>query len=164
MTNRNVLSLIVMIASAGALWRLPGHVRGDNALFGMNGTLLPGLALAAMALLSLPNAASGVLKVLRGPAARPSPEADAVDFGKASVFGVVLVTMAAVLFSIGLPWVGFLSVSLGFLAALMLGTGGRDLRVILAVALASVAILYLGLRYGLGIHLQIWPHPALWAG
>lgn len=164
MTNRNILSLIIVIASAGALWQLPGHVRGDNALFGMNGTLLPGLALATIFLLSLPNAASGLLKALRGLATRTSPETDAADFGKASVFGVALVTAAAVLFSIGLPQVGFPAVSLGFLVVLMLGTGGRNPPVILATALASVTTLYLGLRYGLGIHLQIWPDPVLWAG
>lgn len=164
LTNRNIASLLIALLAGIALWVLPDHVRGDNLLFGMNGTLLPALAIALILGFSLLDLVLNILFSLRSDDNRQALKDDDVVLDRAGGYGLLLVALAACLFTFGLPWVGYLPASLALILALMFGTGGRNLVPVFAVSLAAVGILYLGLRFGLRVHLQIWPDLILWTG
>ncbi len=136
---------------------LPAHVRGDNRLFAMNGTLLPALAIALILALSLLDLIFGLLSSARSGANKRTPGPDDVRLSGASLYGLALVTVAGGLFAFALPWAGYLPASFALVLVLMIGTGGRSPVILLSVAVAAVIVLFLGLRYGLGVHLQIWP-------
>ena len=164
LTNRNMASLLIAVLAGIALWALPDHVRGDNLLFGMNGTLLPALAIALILGFSLLDLVLNTLSSLRSDDTEKARRDDDVVLNRASGYGLLFVAAAACLFTLGLPWVGYLPASLALVLALMFGTGGRNTGAIFAVSLAAVGVLYIGLRFGLRVHLQVWPDLAFWAG
>lgn len=159
LTNRSIASLAIAVLSGVALWMLPDHVRGDNRLFGSNGTLLPALALAIILGLSVLDI---LLNILAAWSDR-THHADHVPIGSGAVFGMVLVTLLAGVFAVLLRPVGYVPVAILLVSALMVGTGGRRPLVVLAVSAVAVAILVAGLRFGLGVHLQLWPSADLWS-
>jgi hypothetical protein len=155
-TSRNIMSVGIVALSGFALWHLPDHVRGDNQLFGANGTLLPALALAIICGLAALETLRAVISVRRQNASSGTPSDD-VQFGKASVAGILIVTILAGLFAVSLRTVGYFPAATVLVLALMFGTGGRNLGANLLISIAAVALLYVGIRYGLGAHLQVWP-------
>jgi hypothetical protein len=157
MTKRNITSLVLAILAGAALWFLPDHVRGKNALFGMNGTLLPASALALIFGLSLLDFVMGIIFSQRTLANKEAMHADDVVLTRASWYGLFLVTFIAVLFTFSLPWIGYFPASAMLVLTLMFGTGGRNIGTILGISLLAILILYCGLRYGLGVHIQVWP-------
>ena len=164
-TNRSIASITIAVLSGIALWMLPDHVRGDNRLFGSNGTLLPALALSIICGLSVLDtigaAIIGWRKVLDNPKA---PSFQDVHIGTETAFGLLLVTLLAGLFALSLRWVGYVPASVLLVLALLYGTGGRKLGFNLVISVGAVTILYVAIRYGLGVHLQIWPKLTGWAG
>ena len=46
----------------------------------------------------------------------------------------------------------------------MFGTGGRNLGQNLVISVLAVVLLYVGVRYGLGVHIKAWPDLGFWAG
>lgn len=160
LTNRNIASIVIAVLSGFALWLLPDHVRGDNRLFGSNGTLLPALALAIILGLSALEVLQSLLAVRRS----RIPHAKDVAIGRGALFGMLLVTLLAGVFAVLLRPVGYVPVALLLVSALMVGTGGRRPLVVLAVSAVAVAILVVGLRFGLGVHLPLWPSANLWGG
>ena len=162
-TNRNVVSVAIMILSGFALWQLPNHVRGDNQLFGANGTLLPALALSIICGL----AALGALRSMIGGQNRVPETEDGtedVPFGKASIASVLLVILLAGFFAVSLRTIGYIPAGIVLVLALMFGTGGRNAGRNLMISVLAVILLYLGVRYGLGVHLKVWPNFGGWAG
>ena len=152
-----------MVLSAGALWHLPNHVRGDNQLFGANGTLLPALALSIICGL----AALGALRNMFGTwrnAETAEGGTDDVPFGRASVFSILLVTLLAGFFAVSLRKIGYIPAGFLLVLALMFGTGGRNLGQNLVISVLAVVLLYVGVRYGLGVHIKAWPDLGFWAG
>lgn len=161
-SNRNVLSVAIMGLSGIALWQLPNHVRGDNQLFGANGTLLPALALSIICAL----AGLGALRNMFGN--RRNAEAaeggsDDVQFGRASVYGILLVTLLACFFTVSLRTIGYIPAGFILVLALMFGTGGRNAGKNMIISALAVVLLYTGIRYGLGVHLTAWPDIGVWA-
>lgn len=161
LTNRNVLSILIALMAGIALWVLPDHVRGDSQLFGANGTLLPALALALILGLSVLDAVMSVIHARRGRAEASAQQMDDARLDSASIFGILLVTIMAALFALTLRWLGYGAASLALMLALMIGTGGRSPVVILLISTLTVAVLYICLRFGMGVHIQFWPS---WVG
>ena len=157
MTNRNISSLIVALLAGAALWFLPDHVRGQNALFGMNGTLLPASALALIFGLSLLDLGTSIVFSQRSDANRNMAKVSDVVLTRATGYGFFLVTSVAGLFTFFLPWIGYFPTATALVVTLMFGTGGRNPLSILVISVLAVLILYCGLRYGLGLHIQVWP-------
>jgi hypothetical protein len=156
LTSRNIMSVGIVVLSGFALWQLPDHVRGDNQLFGANGTLLPALALAIICGLAALDTLRAAITVRRQSPSAGAPSDD-VQLGKASVAGILLVTILAGLFAVSLRTVGYIPAATVLVLALMFGTGGRNLGVNLLISIVTVTLLYLGIRFGLGAHLQVWP-------
>ena len=129
LTSRNIMSVGIVVLSGFALWQLPDHVRGDNQLFGANGTLLPALALAIICGLAALDTLRAAITVRRQSPSAGAPSDD-VQLGKASVAGILLVTILAGLFAVSLRTVGYIPAATVLVLALMFGTGGRNLGVI----------------------------------
>lgn len=163
LSKRSIMSLVIVVLSGVALWQLPNHVRGDNRLFGSNGTLLPALALAIICILSALDLIQAFFADRVRTVARQDTAPD-VAFGKASLGGILLVTVLATLFAVSLRTVGYAPAAMLLVLALMFGTGGRDLRVNLLVSILAVGLLYVGIRFGLGVHIQVWPDFSRWTG
>jgi len=165
MTNRQIMSLLVVALSGLVLWIIPTQVRGDNQLFGANGTLLPALAIGLMFVLSLLDFGLSFLRTSKSEKERHLAREDDVIINKPQAFGIFLVVISMVLFVWLLPVVGYLAVSTSLLVGLMLGIGGRGRPMgIILTSVIAVGVLFLALRYGLGLRLQIWPSFTLWTG
>lgn len=165
MTNRQIMSLLIIVLSGFVLWIIPTQVRGDNQLFGANGTLLPALAIGLMLVLSLLDFILSMLSTSRSDKDRQLARANDVSIKKPQAFGIGLVVVLMVLFVWLLPVFGYLAVSTALLVGLMLGVGGRGRPiVIILTSIIAVGVLFLALRYGLGLRLQIWPNLTLWTG
>ena len=152
-----------MVLSGFALWQLPNHVRGDNQLFGANGTLLPAIALSVICAL----AALGALRNMFGNWLKAEVAEDGTDdvqFGRASVSGILLVTLLAGFFAVSLRTIGYIPAGIILVLALMFGTGGSHAGRNLMISVLVVVVLYVGVRYGLGVRLQAWPDLGIWAG
>lgn len=163
-TIRETASIAIAVLSGAALWMLPAHVRGDNQLFGANGTLLPALALSIICALSVLDTVRNLHARRRNSPPPADRRADDAVFGRVEIAGMLLVTGLALLFTVALGTLGYLLAAVLLVLALMFGTGGRDLRVNLVVSILAVLILYAGVRYGLGVRLQPWPDLAFRAG
>ena len=164
MTNRNITSSVVALLAGAALWFLPDHVRGQNTLFAMNGTLLPASALALIFGLSLLDLATSIAFSQRSDANRNVAKANDVVLTRATVYGCLLVGSVACLFTFLLPWMGYFPTATALVVALMFGIGGRNPFSILGTSVLAILILYCGLRYGLGLHIQVWPDVARLGG
>lgn len=165
MTNRQIMSLLVVILSGLVLWIIPTQVRGDNQLFGANGTLLPALAVGLMLILSFLDFTLSIFSTTKSDKGRQLARANDVTINKPQAFGIGLVVVSMVLFVWLLPVFGYLAVSSALLVGLMLGIGGRGRPVaIILTSVIAVGVLFLALRYGLGLRLQIWPDLTLWMG
>ncbi len=165
MTNRQIMSLLVVILSGLVLWIIPTQVRGDNQLFGANGTLLPALAVGLMLILSFLDFTLSILSTAKSDKGRQLARTNDVTINKPQAFGIGLVVVSMVLFVWLLPVFGYLAVSSVLLVGLMLGIGGRGRPVaIILTSVIAVGVLFLALRYGLGLRLQIWPDLTLWMG
>jgi hypothetical protein len=158
LTNRHIMSLAIAVCSGLMLWVLPTLVRGDNQLFAMNATLLPVLAISLMLVLSAIEFGLSVLNGSKSAQTRQMALDEDVKIKTAQVFSVCLVVILMVLFVLLLPKLGYLLTSTAFLLGLMLGTGGRRPIIIIFTAIIAVSVLYIALRYGLGLHFQIWPN------
>jgi hypothetical protein len=157
-TNRSIASMVLASLSGTALWLLPDYVRGDNQLFGSNGTLLPALALSFICGLSVLDAVGAVI------ADHAARRAEDVRVGREAVYGMLLVTLLAGLFALSLRWIGYAPASVLLVLALLFGTGGRNAGLNLAISVSAAAVLYVAIRYGLGVHLQVWPNLTGWGG
>ncbi len=157
LTNRNKAALVFVLLSGIALWGLPDQVRGQNELFGMNGALLPALALALICGFSLLDLALSLLVSRRSGTNRETLRANDILLSAGFVYGLLLVALSAALFTLLLPWIGYLPASCALVLTLMFGLGGRKPIAILVISFVAVAVLYLGMRFGLGIHMQAWP-------
>jgi hypothetical protein len=164
LTNRDIASITIVILTGIALWMLPDQVRGDNRLFAANGTLLPAFALSLICALSALDLIRGLLASRRNGGFQDERHVDDVKVRGATLAGKLLVTILALLFAVSLRTVGFGPAAMVLVLSLMFGTGGRNPRVNLTVSILSVAILYVGVRYGLGVHIQLWPDLMHWVG
>ena len=109
MTNRQIMSLLVVALSGLVLWIIPTQVRGDNQLFGANGTLLPALAIGLMFVLSLLDFGLSFLRTSKSDKERHLAREDDVIINKPQAFGIFLVVISMVLFVWLLPVVGYLA-------------------------------------------------------
>ena len=157
LTNRNKISLVLVVLSGVSLWGLPDQVRGQNQLFGMNGTLLPALALALICGFSLLDLLLGLLFSHRLHWSLVTQKGDDVLLSASCVYGLLLVALGSSLFTLSLLWIGYIPASAALVLCLMIGLGGRKTTLLLVVSLVAVTSLYFGMRFGLGIHLQAWP-------
>jgi len=127
-----------------------------DALEAMNARSMPILLCGAGVLLSL------ALIVAGGTTRRNAPDSGADTpprFLAVDVFTVGLLLLGTVAYAYLLQWVGFWLATFAFLASGFLLLGERRLLLLLVIALLIATLLWVLLRFGLGLYL---PSGSLW--
>jgi len=154
MTNRQVVSVVIVMLCGVALWIIPAEVDDGQTSFASGAALLPDLAVSLILFFVLLDL---VISFARRISMTKVLEADVV-IKRAQILGLLTVVGAMTVYAIALLLLGYLVASGLLLIFLMFCTGGRNIALIVVISVMAVAVLYLGMRYGFGIHLPALPN------
>ncbi len=157
MRNRELVSLTVIFLSLIAFWIVKNSLRAGGETFATGAALLPDLAVSVILGLSCLNLLRSVLGRQKSAATGADLTEDDVPVAGPQIRALLFVCGSMVIFSIGFPVIGYLPMSVLLLIGLMVAAGGRHKTGIILISGITVAVLYLGIRYGLGFHVQILP-------
>ncbi|WP_206198121.1 tripartite tricarboxylate transporter TctB family protein [Shimia sediminis] len=151
------MSLLLIALSLVGLWVSKSELRSGGTPFASGEAMLPELALCLILGLS-------ILNLVRGLMAR-ADKAKTMDVGAEIDVAIAAPQIAAILFVCGLmvayslafTVIGYIPASIVLLAVLMASAGGRNKMAISLVSVLVAIVLYLGLRYGLGVHAKAFP-------
>lgn len=158
MRSRQLISLAIMLFCAVAFWIIKSNLRSDGEPFASGAALLPDLAVALMMGLSLLNLTRSYLNRNSSTSSDVGMREADVAIGAPQVTAIGLVAGLMLAFTLIFPVIGYLPVSVLLLVALMVAAGGRNKTAIVLVSCLTVSVLYVGLRYGLGVHVKILPN------
>ncbi|WP_282606215.1 tripartite tricarboxylate transporter TctB family protein [Pelagibius sp. Alg239-R121] len=163
-TNRNKVSIAVLLLCGSALWIIPSQIEDGETSFAAGAALLPDVAVSLILFLTLLELIHSLVKTARSVAGREQALANDVPLKNAQVLAVVFVTGAMSIYAFVLPVAGYLLSSTLLLGFLMLCTGAPRSRQVIAVTFAIVLILYLGMKFGFGVNIKALPDLAFLGG
>ncbi|MEX3010455.1 tripartite tricarboxylate transporter TctB family protein [Hoeflea sp. TYP-13] len=156
-TNRNTVSIVIVLLCGIALWIIPGQVEDGETSFATGAALLPDLAVSLILIFTLLDLLISFGKSVQSAANRKMAVAGDIALKGAQFSGVVIVAGVMALYAFVLLHLGYLVSSTLLLAFLMTCTGARHFSKLAVITVAAVCVLYLGMRYGFGVHLPVLP-------
>ena len=159
-TNKNTISIVIVLFCVGALWIIPLQIEDGETAFATGATMLPDLAVSLILLFTLTDLLHSLVKAIRSTAGREEALANDVPLKGPQFLGLTLVAGAMSIYAFVLPEWGYLVSSMLLLAFLMKCTGARSLTKLVAVTAVVVLGLYLCMKYGFGVHVKALPNLA----
>ena len=157
--NRQIVSMVIVLLCVAAFWIIPSQTNDGRSGFATGASLLPDMAVTLVLVFSLLDLFLLTLRRNR----QGDDQATDVSIGRPQLLALAAVVGGMALYALTLESVGYFVASALLLAGLMVCIGARDRTQITIVTALSVAVLYLGMRYGLDIRLPTWPRMMLGA-
>ncbi len=157
MNSRQIISLVIVLMCGVMFYIIPLQTEDGEAAALTGASLMPNLAIGLIFGFSLFDLALSFFRKPKPATAKGEIPSDMVIMGKDQFLGVLMVVCALTVFALVLRPIGYVPASVLLLSALMFFTGGKRLVTIAIIATATTSVLYLGLRFGFGIHINAFP-------
>ncbi len=156
MTNRQIISIIILLLCAVAFYAMPMQIDDGEAGAFVGASMMPTLAVSLIVGFVLFDL---ILSVFLNDTPKTGDKVGQGDvlFGSGQISSVVIVTGLLSFFGLFLIPAGYVLSSTTLLAGLMFLTGGRQPVRIFIISLLTACILYTGLRFGFGVHINAFP-------
>ena len=165
MTNRQILSVVILLFCGVAFYAIPLQTEDGENAFLSGASLLPDLAVSLIFVFTVLELALSFLPRRRSPTdvapvtdskATDSKTAD-VTIGRSQIMGVVIVASLLAIYAFAMLKAGYVVSSALLLIGLMFCAGGRRPVLIISIAIAISTILFVGLRFGFGTNINAFP-------
>ena len=156
MTNRQIISIIILLLCAVAFYIMPMQIDDGEVGAFVGASLMPTLAVSLIVVFV---SFDLILSVFLNDMSKTGDKAGQGDvlFESSQISSIVIVIGLLSLFGMFLIPAGYVLASTALLAGLMFLTGGRQLVRIFIISLMTTCILYMGLRFGFGVHINAFP-------
>lgn len=164
MTNRQILSVVILLLCGMAFYAIPLQTEDGENAFLSGASLLPDLAVSLIFIFTALELALSFLTRRHLPTNAPkdptvgadSKTAD-VAFGRSQIEGIIIVTGLLAVYAFFMLQAGYVVSSALFLVSLMFCAGGRRPVLIICIAIVVSTILFIGLRFGFGTNINAFP-------
>ena len=160
MTNRQLVSVVILLLCGMAFYTIPLQTEDGEDAFLTGASLLPDLAVSLIFVFTALDLASSIFTRRHSPTGvcdnEENNSADVV-IGSNQLMGVVIVAGLLALYAFRMLQIGYVVSSALLLASLMFCAGGRHPILMTSVAIVVATILFTGLRFGFGTNINAFP-------
>ncbi len=157
MTNRQIISIVILLLCGVAFYAISLQTGDGEAAAFEGASMMPNLAVSLIFTFTLVELVLSRLRKRHIATGGRHGHDDDVNLGRSQLGSVLVVSGLLTLFALILLPAGYLLAGFLLVVGNMLITGGRNTVTIVVIATVATIVLYLGLHYGFGIHINAFP-------